>query len=113
MRGALGKGTDGLVAIQSTDFWVKVAGMLQQTWALIEPEAMGVRVYFITDTSGVFDEIALPSAAAASQALDFNGYRRFADHEDLQSFLCPPPAPLYQRAHPNGAIYSSGRFWVS
>ena len=113
MSGAPGKGTDGPVAVQSTDFWVKVVGMLQQNWALIEPEARAVRVYFITDTSGVFDEIAFPSADAASQALDLNGFRRFAEHGDLQSFLRPPTAPFYQEEHPNGPIYSSGRFWTA
>jgi hypothetical protein len=41
-----------LVAIRSTDFWLKVVEMLQQNWALIEDEAAGaVRVYFISDSS--------------------------------------------------------------
>lgn len=40
MSGAPGKGTDGPVATQGTDFWVKVVGMLQQNWPLIAPEAI-------------------------------------------------------------------------
>ena len=49
-----------LVDIKSSDFWVKVVGMLQQNWAVIEPEkGGGARIHFISDTSGVFDEIAL------------------------------------------------------
>jgi hypothetical protein len=37
---------NGPVTIRSTDFWVKVVGMLQQNWTLIEDEAAGaVRVY--------------------------------------------------------------------
>lgn len=49
------------VTIHSTDFWVKVVEMLQQNWALIEDEVAGaVRVYFISDTSGVFDETLSP-----------------------------------------------------
>jgi hypothetical protein len=99
------------ITIQSTDFWVKVVEMLQQNWALIEDETPGVRVYFISDISDVFDEIAFPSASPAKEALRKNGFRRFADGADLQSFLRPPSAPFPRSVHPNGPIYSSGRFW--
>lgn len=102
------------VRIESGDFWVKVVEMLQQNWATIEPDpTTGVRVYFINDTSGVFDEIASPSASTASVALNRNGFRRFANRPDLQSFLRQPPAPFHRATHPNGPIYSSGRFWRS
>jgi hypothetical protein len=100
------------VTIQSTDYWVKVVEMLQQNWALIEAgTADRVLVYFVSDTSGVFDEMAFSCVADASAALCRNGFRRYADASDLQSFLSPPPAPFRRRPHPNGAIYSSGRFW--
>jgi hypothetical protein len=102
------------VAIRSADFWVKVVEMLQQNWAVIEAEeAEAVRVHFISDTSGVFDEIAFPSASAAREALGHNGFRRFAEDSNLKSFLRPPSAPFRRTAHPNGRIYSSGRFWRS
>jgi hypothetical protein len=101
------------ITIQSIDFWVKVVGMLQQNWALIESETQSVRVYFVNDTSGVFDEIAFASASSAKEALAKNGFRRFADSTDLQSFLRPPSAPFRRSTHPNGPIYSSGRFWRS
>jgi hypothetical protein len=101
-----------LVSLNNDDFWVKVVEMLQQNWAEIEPEvAGGVLVYFISDASGVFDEIAYPSAEQAADALRRNGFSRYADSLDLQSFLRPPSAPFHRRPHPNGAIYSSGRFW--
>ena len=102
------------VRIESGDFWVKVVEMLQQNWATIELDpTSGVRVYFISDNSGVFDEITFPSASAASVALNRNGFRRFANRPDLQSFLRQPSAPFHRAAHPNGPIYSSGRFWRS
>jgi hypothetical protein len=102
------------VVISSRDYWLKVVEMLQQNWALIEPEPGGsVRVRFISDTSGVFDEIEFRSETDAFGALKRNGSRRFADAPDLQSFLRPPAAPFHWRAHPNGPIYSSGRFWKS
>src|SRR5262249_48988138 len=34
--------------------------------------SMAVRVYFISNTSGVFDEMAFPSADAACESLDRN-----------------------------------------
>jgi len=102
------------VAIQDTDFWVKVIEMLQQNWAVIEPDATtGVRLYFITDTSGVFDEITFVSTVEASDALCRNGFRRFSDAPDLQSFFRQPSEPFRRSSHPNGPIYSSGRFWRS
>jgi hypothetical protein len=98
--------------LTSTDFWVKVVGMLQQNWALIEEgPGKAARVHFITDTSGVFDEIAFTSTEAATGALVRNGFRRFAEQPDLQSFLRPPTAPFHHNEHPNGPIYSSGRYW--
>jgi light-regulated signal transduction histidine kinase (bacteriophytochrome) len=46
------------VRIQSTDHWVKAVEFLQQNWALIEVgDSESVCVYFINDTSGVFDEM--------------------------------------------------------
>jgi hypothetical protein len=104
----------GNVLIDSRDFWVKVVEFLQHNWALIEYKHAGeVLIYFITDKSGVFDEIAFGSAADGVAALRRNGFRRYADDPDLQSFLRPPPAPFHRRPHPNGPIYSSGRFWKS
>jgi hypothetical protein len=102
------------VAIHGTDFWVKVIEMLQQNWAVIEPDpSTGVRVYFITDTNGVFDEIDFPSTVEASDALRRNGFRCFSDAPDLQSFLRQPSKPFWRSSHPNGPMYSSGRFWRS
>ena len=72
------------VSIESDDYWVKILEMLQQIWVLIEkmPEG-GVCVYFIDDTSGVFDELSLTSTEAAFAALRRNGFQRFADDEKL------------------------------
>ena len=94
------------------DLWVKIVEMLQQNWAAIEPDAVaGVRVLFINDTSDVFDEMTFTSEAEAIAGLTRNGFRRFADAPDLQSFLCAPRPPFRPGRHPSGAIYSSGRFW--
>ena len=101
------------VSIQSDGFWVKIVEMLQQNWALIEqtPEG-GVRVYFIADTSGVFDELSFSSSDDAIAALRRNGFKNFPDDEELQSVLRPPEPPFHRQPHPNGLIYSSGRYWI-
>ena len=94
------------------DLWVKVVGMLQQNWAAIEPsDAAGLQVRFITDTGGIFDEMTFASEADAVAGLTRNGFRRFTDAPDLQSFLRAPEPPFRPGHHPNGPIYSSGRFW--
>jgi hypothetical protein len=102
------------VAIRGNDFWVKVVEMLQQNWALVEAEDSGTaRVYFISDASGVFDEIVFSSTITAAEALARNGFMRFSANNGLQSFLHPPLEPFRRTHHPNGPIYSSGRFWRS
>ena len=88
--------------------------MLQQNWALIEPvKVPGVRVHFITDTSGVFDVLDFASEDDAQDGLIRNGFQRLAEDARLQSFLRSPTPPFHQSDHPNGPIYSSGRFWRS
>ena len=100
------------VEIKSTDFWVKVVGMLQQNWAVIEPLGEGdVKVYFIGDRGGVFDELTFSSVELAQRALRRNRFGRFADDDSAQSFLTPPAPPFDRQPHPNGPIYSSRRYW--
>jgi hypothetical protein len=102
------------VEIESRDYWVKVVGMLQQNWALIETDGAafpGARVFFINDGSGVFDEMSFRSSDDAVRALRKNGFSRYADDRELQSFIVPPAPPFERSQHPNGAIYSSGRYW--
>lgn len=94
------------------DFWVKVVGMLQQNWALISPEhADSVRVDFITDASGIFDSLSYATKDEAIIALRRNGFVRYADDTEMQSFISLPKPPFQIGSHPNGKIYSSGRFW--
>lgn len=102
------------VDIHSRDYWVKVVDNLQQNWALVETgdkQSSEARVFFMGDTSGVFDEMSFPSADEARRALQNNGFDRYADDRLLQSFLAPPEPPFRRSQHPNGAIYSSGRYW--
>jgi hypothetical protein len=95
------------------DFWLKVVEMLQTNWAVVVPSPAGVEIVFVHDRSGIFDRIALPDASEAKRQLRINGFSRYADHARAQGYLIPPSGPYHEAAHPNGPIYSSGRFWGS
>ena len=96
------------VPIESRDYWFKIVEFLQQNWALVDPHERGAIAWFIGDTSGVFDQIVFSSPEEAFSALTRNGFRRLAND---QTFLRAPEPPFVRQPHPNGPIYSSGRFW--
>lgn len=102
---------DKTIEIQSRDFWVKIVEMLQQNWALIDESDAGVRVCFMGDTGGVFDHLDIDNQTDALAALGRNGFQRFADNPEHQKLLPMPEAQFHERPHPNGRIYSSGRYW--
>lgn len=98
--------------IEGLDFWVKVVDMLQQNWAIIQYDPSdGARVFFISDRSEIFDQLTFRDVTEAEIALARNGFREFANAADLKSFLRAPLPPYREGRHPNGPIYSSGRFW--
>ena len=105
--------TNKPVSIQSRDYWFKIVEFLQQNWALIEPSADGTGciVFFFGDTSGVFDRLEFVSVEEAETALIHNGFARFAADKNAQGFLAAPKPPFHESKHPNGNIYSSGKFW--
>ena len=92
---------------------MKIVDFLQQNWALIEDVADGVLVvYFLGDSGGVFDKLTFRSRREAELGLRRNGFRRFDEDEKINSFLAAPTDPFHWDEHPNGRIYSSGRFWL-
>ena len=99
------------VQIKSRDYWFKVVDFLQQNWALIDEVEDGVIVWFFSDTSGVFDEMTFHSLGDAADALAGNRFQRYADQPEPGEFIRVPMPPFYRSEHPNGRIYSSGRFW--
>jgi len=55
-----------IVTIHSANYWVKVVDFLQQNWALIDQDSDGrARIFFINDTSGIFDELVFESTTHA------------------------------------------------
>jgi hypothetical protein len=99
------------VEISSRDYWFKIIEFLQQNWALIDATPEGAVVWFFGDTSGVFDRLAFATAEEAQASLLRNGFRRYADDRRAKDFIAIPPPPFYLSPHPNGPIYSSGRYW--
>lgn len=103
---------EDIIPIDSTDYWVKVVDFLQHNWALIDQAPSGgVVVWFFGDTSGVFDKLEFDSEETGEQALLRNGFRRYAESPQLRQMARCPEPPFYNSPHPNGPIYSSGRFW--
>jgi ADP-ribosyl-[dinitrogen reductase] hydrolase len=110
MRAGFAEG-DPVEVLRET-FWVKIVSFLQQNWAAIDdvPGTSGVRIWFFGDTSGVFDFIDYPSREAARRALHVNGFSVWT--AERFDFIGKPSAPFEWRSHPNGEIYSSGRYWI-
>ena len=104
---------DTEVVILSRVYWFKVVDMLQHNWALIDElgEGQGVKVFFFGDTSGVFDYMQFASKSEAEVALRRNGFAKYSEDKQAQNFITQPEPPFYEKTHPNGPIYSSGKFW--
>lgn len=101
------------VVISSRDYWYKALENHQTNWALIESDAVGgeCTVFFFHELSGVFDRLAFASTGSAESELHYNGFRRLLDDGDVPWADTAPKAPFYEDTHPNGPIYSSGRYW--
>ena len=106
-------GRDDEVPILSRDFWLKVVGMLQQNWALIDSTEEGAVVWFLDDASGVYDSLPFASVADAERALRRNRFCRYSDDAEAQRFIALPSPPFRKARHVSGPIYSSGRSWKS
>lgn len=97
----------------SPRWWVKVVDFPQHNWALPVGSPGEVWLLFVSDTGGIFDRLEFESDAEAVEALRLNRIEEFAKTPLFQELLQPPAFPLTTRDHPNGPIFSSGRFWRS
>ena len=93
------------------DPWFKIVEFLQQNWAVIVDKGATVVVVFYGDTRGVFDEMDFESVDDATEALIRNGFSRYLADTKAQEFIGLPQGKFREQDHPNGRIYSSGRFW--
>jgi hypothetical protein len=98
------------VAINSNDYWIKITGMLQQSYALIDKQDDGkFKIFFTGETSWIFDEIEFDSEAEAVEGLNRN---KFIKHDkELHEFIYLPKPPFSQAEYMNDPIYSSGKYW--
>jgi hypothetical protein len=95
--------------LKSEIFWVKIVDFLQQNWALIEIIDSKIIVFFIQDTSMIFDQIEFSTIEDAEKALLKNGFKLYLDeNENFQDFIVPPKKPYGKSPRP---IYSSGQYW--
>ena len=97
--------------IGKNPFWYKVIEMLQHNWAAYDYTEHVITVFFFDDGSNVLDYIEFETADQAREALIRNGFREYDDNTEAQSFISKPGGPFRAGSHPNGEIYSSGRFW--
>lgn len=102
---------DSIKPPEPFDWWVKIVGFLQHNWALPIPIESGNIVIFVDDAGGLFDRLEFVNSDRAHVALQRNGFKQFSRSKKLQEMMCPPNPPFREREHPNGPIYSSGRYW--
>lgn len=100
------------VNINSTEYWVKVVGFLQQNWALIhQHEDHRCTVFFLLDNSAVFDQLEFLSIDDAEKALRRNGFSMLTEESEMQEILSGPREPFFETEMHKRPVYSSGEFW--
>ncbi len=113
---AEGKSYDQLqsepLEIQSTDYWVKVLGMLIQNWAVIESTGtQKCYVYFFTDHAEIFDRLEFKNTEDARDGLIRNGFSLYDDDPHYADFIAKPEPPFHLNPVVHGPVYSLGEFW--
>ncbi len=96
----------------SKRLWVKVLGMLQQNWCVVEPGPAGsFELVFFYDQGEVFDWLSAPDMASAQYALHVNGFTSMRTYSSFYRVAGMPRLPesgVRERNHP---IYSGGEYW--
>jgi hypothetical protein len=115
--------------ISSKDWWVKVLGMCQHNWALIESNEKitayffhdnGVNVsppeklkYFeVKNKSGIVDSLIFDNKLSAEKALKKNGFMRLSENSGPWE-LNIPPHDFYDAREDNSGIYNKDGHWIS
>ena len=113
--------------IKSEDWWVKVLGMLQQNWALVDEKSPGkVEVYFfhdggyaisrehnsieLTGWSGIIDRLTFQSREEAADALFDNGFDPHSEYPGPWDYM-RPNAPFFDCRNDFDGPYSNGEYW--
>jgi uncharacterized protein (DUF1810 family) len=98
----------------SQRLWVKVLGMLQQNWCVIENGPGGaVELVFFDDHGKVFDHLPATSLHAAQAALLANGFNWMWELSSFYQACGVPTMPLPGARKQSRPVYSSGEYWVA
>lgn len=96
----------------SRRLWVKVLGMLQQNWCVLEKVPGGsVDLVFFDDHGNVFDWMPLASLDAAETALRANGFMWMWESSSFYSAAGVPVLPGPDDRKRSRPVYSSGEHW--
>lgn len=97
----------------SRRLWVKVLGMLEQNWCLIEQgPSDAVDLVFFDDHGDVFDWISLPNLLSAQHALHFNGFEWMWLRPSFYRVSGMPRLPPSGARNRDRPVYSSGEYWL-
>ena len=96
----------------SQRLWVKVLGMLQQNWCVIEGgPGDAVELVFFDDHGDVFDHLPAANLHAAQAALQANGFNWMWALSSFYQASGVPTLPLLGVRDQSRPVYSSGEYW--
>jgi uncharacterized protein (DUF1810 family) len=96
----------------SQRLWVKVLGMLEQNWCVIEDcPGGGVELVFFDDHGKVFDHLPAANLHAAQAALQTNGFYWMWELSSFYQACGVPSLPLPGARKQSRPVYSSGEYW--
>ena len=96
----------------SQRLWVKVLGMLEQNWCVIEEgPGGGVELVFFDDHGKVFDHLPAANLHAAQAALQTNGFYWMWELSSFYQACGVPSLPLPGARKQSRPVYSSGEYW--
>ena len=96
----------------SQRLWVKVLGMLQQNWCVIEDGTAGaVELVFFDDHGDVFDHLPAANLDAAQAALQANGFSWMREYSSFYQASGVPTLPVSGDREQSRPVYSSGEYW--
>lgn len=96
----------------SQRLWVKVLGMLEQNWCVIEEgPGGGVELVFFDDHGKVFDHLPAANLHAAQAALQANGFDWMWELSSFYQASGVPTLPVSGDRKKSRPVYSSGEYW--
>ncbi len=96
----------------SQRLWVKVLGMLQQNWCVIEDGPAGaVELVFFDDHGDVCDHLPAANLHSAQAAMQANGFSWMREYSSFYQASGVPSLPLSRAREKSRPVYSSGEYW--